>query len=138
MRGSSRIILTSHISLSELSHFIPSSFDRHHLAPSNTGSPQIYSIHYDKPYSLELRMMTITAASRGVSMRLLRPTNRSRSNMYDVRRKGTTFSTGSNGRRSFWYPVIGGIAITTAGGVKYVHDHVGGTEGLTRSLSFYR
>jgi hypothetical protein len=71
-------------------------------------------------------------------MRLLRQTNKSRLNMFAVRRKGTTFSTGNNGRRSLWYPVIGSIAITTAGGVKYAHDHVGGTEGLTRSLSFYR
>lgn len=26
----------------------------------------------------------------------------------------------------------------TAGATKYVHDHVGGTEGLIRALSFYR
>ncbi|KAG7346989.1 hypothetical protein IV203_006058 [Nitzschia inconspicua] len=36
------------------------------------------------------------------------------------------------------YPVIGGFFITVAGGIKYVHDHVGGTEGLMRSISFYK
>lgn len=35
------------------------------------------------------------------------------------------------------YPIIGGFVITTIGGIKYFHDHVGGTEGLWRSLSFY-
>jgi aarF domain-containing kinase len=39
---------------------------------------------------------------------------------------------------SLWYPVIGGFVITIAGGIKYVHDHVGGTEGLMRSISFYK
>jgi len=38
---------------------------------------------------------------------------------------------------SLWYPVVGGLAITVLGGAKYFHDHVGGTEGLRRSLSFY-
>jgi aarF domain-containing kinase len=38
---------------------------------------------------------------------------------------------------SLWYPVIGGLLITVAGGVSYVHDHVGGSEGLMRSISFY-
>lgn len=35
------------------------------------------------------------------------------------------------------YSVIGGFVITTLGGVKWVHDHVEGTEGLSRTLSFY-
>jgi hypothetical protein len=36
-----------------------------------------------------------------------------------------------------WYGVVGGLVITLAGGIKYVHDHVGGTEGLVRTASFY-
>eukprot|EP00978_Attheya_sp_CCMP212_P006211 scaffold14035_cov55-Attheya_sp.AAC.2 len=36
-----------------------------------------------------------------------------------------------------WYGVVGGLAVTVAGGIKYVHDHVGGTEGLVRTASFY-
>jgi hypothetical protein len=36
-----------------------------------------------------------------------------------------------------WYPVVGGLVITMAGGIKWFHDHVGGTEGLVRSASFY-
>lgn len=36
-----------------------------------------------------------------------------------------------------WYPIVGGLFITTAGGIKWFHDHVGGTEGLVRSASFY-
>jgi hypothetical protein len=39
---------------------------------------------------------------------------------------------------SIWYPILGGLVITTAGGIKYVHDHVGGTEGLWRTASFYK
>lgn len=38
---------------------------------------------------------------------------------------------------SIWYPVIGGLAMTVAGGIKYIHDHLEGTDGLVRSLSFY-
>ena len=33
--------------------------------------------------------------------------------------------------------VAGGLAVTVAGGIKYIHDHVGGTEGLARTMSFY-
>lgn len=36
-----------------------------------------------------------------------------------------------------WYPLAGGLVITVAGGIKWFHDHVGGTEGLKRSASFY-
>ena len=39
--------------------------------------------------------------------------------------------------KSIWWPILGGLAVTTAGGVKYMHDHLGGTEGLYRSFSFY-
>ena len=38
---------------------------------------------------------------------------------------------------SIWYPILGGLAITTVGGVKWWHDHVGGTEGIKRSAIFY-
>jgi aarF domain-containing kinase len=38
---------------------------------------------------------------------------------------------------SIWYPIFGGLAITVAGGVMYIHNHVGGTEGLQRTVSFY-
>jgi aarF domain-containing kinase len=38
---------------------------------------------------------------------------------------------------NIWYPVLGGLFMTIVGGIKYVHDHVGGTEGLVRSISFY-
>jgi hypothetical protein len=49
------------------------------------------------------------------------------------------FSSESAGSRtSILYPLLGGVGLATAGATKYVHDHVGGTEGLTRSLSFYR
>ncbi|KAG7364386.1 2-octaprenylphenol hydroxylase [Nitzschia inconspicua] len=44
----------------------------------------------------------------------------------------------SSTKIGWFYPVIGGFFITVAGGIKYVHDHVGGTEGLMRSISFYK
>lgn len=40
-------------------------------------------------------------------------------------------------RISPWYPIIGGLVITVAGGIKYCHDLFGGTEGLERSIAFY-
>jgi hypothetical protein len=38
---------------------------------------------------------------------------------------------------SIWYPIVGGFVVATLGGLKSFHDHVGGTEGLWRSASFY-
>lgn len=35
------------------------------------------------------------------------------------------------------YGVVGGLAVTILGGMKYMHDHVGGTEALARTMSFY-
>lgn len=51
-------------------------------------------------------------------------------------KQGESTSSGSSGF-SLWYPVLGGLAITVAGGVKWGHDHLGGTEGLLRTISFY-
>jgi hypothetical protein len=36
-----------------------------------------------------------------------------------------------------YIPIVGGLLITVAGGVKYLHDLFGGTEGLQRAASFY-
>jgi hypothetical protein len=47
-------------------------------------------------------------------------------------------ATNRNGTMSLWYPVVGGFVVTCAGGLKYMHDHLEGSEGLIRSLSFYR
>ena len=41
------------------------------------------------------------------------------------------------GSFSIWYPIVGGFLITIGGGIKWWHDHVGGTEGLKRSADFY-
>ena len=35
------------------------------------------------------------------------------------------------------YSILGGLVITLSGGIKYINDHVGGTEGLERTVSFY-
>lgn len=40
-------------------------------------------------------------------------------------------------RISPWYPIVGGLVITIAGGIKYCHDLFGGMEGLKRSAAFY-
>ncbi|CAJ1930437.1 unnamed protein product [Cylindrotheca closterium] len=54
----------------------------------------------------------------------------------DGKRPFSSESAGS--RTSVLYPLLGGsVVLATAGATKYVHDNVGGTEGLTRSLSFY-
>jgi hypothetical protein len=36
------------------------------------------------------------------------------------------------------YPLVGGLLVTVAGGIKYVHDHFEGTDGLIRSAAFFR
>ena len=46
-------------------------------------------------------------------------------------------SSSANMEIKWWHPVLGGFVITTAGGLKWFHDHLGGTEGLQRSISFY-
>lgn len=55
-------------------------------------------------------------------------------------RQPSTASSGSSSAdslKSIWIPIIGGFLVATAGGMKYIHDHVGGTEGMKRSISFY-
>ena len=45
-----------------------------------------------------------------------------------------------DGSQRLFSPLVyaaGGLAVTVAGGIKYMHDHVGGTEGLARTMSFY-
>lgn len=39
---------------------------------------------------------------------------------------------------SLWYPVIGGLVITVAGGIKFVRDELGGFEDLRRAAVFYK
>lgn len=46
-------------------------------------------------------------------------------------------NAGSSKTNNLTYGIIGGLFITIAGGVKYVNDQVGGTEGLERTVSFY-
>jgi hypothetical protein len=36
------------------------------------------------------------------------------------------------------YPLVGGLVVTVAGGIKYFHDHFEGTDGLIRSATFFR
>ena len=50
---------------------------------------------------------------------------------------GKSYKDGSKLVSSVWWPILGGLVITTAGGVKYFHDHFGGSEGLIRTVSFY-
>lgn len=52
--------------------------------------------------------------------------------------EGSSRSQGNQRRPRYVMPIVGGLVLaTTLGGIKYFHDHVGGTEGLFRSLSFY-
>jgi hypothetical protein len=52
--------------------------------------------------------------------------------------KGGASSTSSIAVIRWWHPVLGGLLITTAGGISYFYNFVGGSsEGLWRSLSFY-
>jgi aarF domain-containing kinase len=57
---------------------------------------------------------------------------------YANRSRAYASKTKSNDGISLWYPVVGGFVITIAGGIKYTHDHFGGTEGLNRTVSFYK
>ena len=51
--------------------------------------------------------------------------------------KSTNKNSSKTLMSSIWYPIIGGFVITVGGGLKYVHDHVEGTEGLERAAKFY-
>ena len=46
-------------------------------------------------------------------------------------------TVGQNNRGTFIYGVVGCFAVTVLGGISYMTNEVGGTEGLTRTLSFY-
>jgi ABC1 atypical kinase-like domain len=50
---------------------------------------------------------------------------------------GSSSSSSLDSIDSIWIPILGGFLVATAGGMKYIHDHVGGTEGMQRSISFY-
>ena len=53
-------------------------------------------------------------------------------------RSPSSFSRGmQNDRKLVVYGALGGLAVTFVGGLKYVHNHVGGMEGLARTVSFY-
>ena len=58
--------------------------------------------------------------------------------LYELEGKRLLSSASARERTSILYPLLGSIVLATAGVTKYVHDNVGGTEGLVRSLSFYR
>ena len=76
--------------------------------------------------SRALRAVRVPVIARNTSVRFLASTSSSQQG------KGE-----SPQFKSIWWPILGGLAVTTVGGVKYVHDHLGGTEGLYRSGSFY-
>jgi hypothetical protein len=78
----------------------------------------------------------LSSLYRSASPRLLRTAPKNQWQHQSVRLHVSTAKKSNDGI-SIWYPIIGGFVITTAGGIKYVHDHVGGTDGLVRSLSFY-
>lgn len=84
---------------------------------------------------LILTMIRRALASRGHQGMALRHLKR----LSESQGKRVLSSASADGARmSILYPLLGGILLTTAGATKYVHDNVGGTEGLVRSLSFYR
>ena len=88
---------------------------------------------------------TAAAAARVASMSAFRARSSSISSLH-ARVLSTTASSssgkqgGADGSERIFSPLVyvaGGLAVTVAGGIKYVHDHVGGTEGLARTMSFY-
>jgi hypothetical protein len=38
---------------------------------------------------------------------------------------------------SLWYPVLGGLLVTIAGGINYIRQELGGLEDLNRAATFY-
>ena len=88
---------------------------------------------------------TAAAAARVASMSAFRARSSSISSLH-ARVLSTTASSssgkqgGADGSERLFSPLVyvaGGLAVTVAGGIKYMHDHVGGTEGLARTMSFY-
>lgn len=78
---------------------------------------------------------------RIVSVQHTHPTNSFRKSLhprYFAAAAGGSANNQDNTKTmSLWYPIMGGLAITVAGGAKYWHDHVGGFEGVQRSATFY-
>ena len=98
------------------------------------------------------------AAARTASRSALRERSISTSSLHALRERSISTSSlharvlsttassssrkqgGADGSERLFSPLVyvaGGLAVTVAGGIKYVHDHVGGTEGLARTMSFY-
>lgn len=88
-----------------------------------------------------LTCSTLCSSGRSIARRALNSTSfqrqRGRFAPAGTRTLTTKATTQQKAEFSLWYPVIGGFVVTTLGGLKYVNDYVGGTEGLTRTISFY-
>ena len=46
-------------------------------------------------------------------------------------------TTSSSRSRDVAFGIAGGFVITTVGGIAYINNHVGGSDGLLRTVSFY-
>jgi hypothetical protein len=78
--------------------------------------------------------------SRSLSRRLAQTSAKQRWNQNNNRDNAVRLQSNATKKDdgfSLWYPIIGGLVVTVGGGVKWVHDHVEGTEGLERAAKFY-
>jgi len=101
----------------------------------------------EQSVSLSLLSITRTTASAKTtapsSTRVLLPSHRrhTRLSLTSITVRPSSTTNTQNTSRKFnetiWFPILGALTVTTLGGIKYFHDHVGGSEGLLRSISFY-
>jgi hypothetical protein len=86
-----------------------------------------------------VRKLLIRGHSVGFSSCLGRPRPRAELQLHRFKSTKTKHHQTKDESQSIplWLPVVGGLAITVAGGIRYLHDLFGGTEGLRRSSYFY-
>lgn len=81
-----------------------------------------------------------TISCRGTALARLRLTTKGRRFDSSIKKEAAEpprKSSNDDSRISPWYPIVGGLVITIAGGIKYCHDLFGGMEGLERAAAFY-
>ena len=69
-----------------------------------------------------------------------RPSHSTSTRVLSTTARASSSGAKDDGSQRLFSPLVyaaGGLAVTVAGGIKYMHDHVGGTEGLARTMSFY-
>lgn len=93
---------------------------------------------YEVIYVTMLSAASRIVSYRGAAVSRVRCSVKSRRFNSSIKKETAPPRTSNDDNRiSPWYPIVGGLVITIAGGIKYCHDLFGGMEGLERAAAFY-